>query len=92
MQICRVVGDVVSTVKNRALTGEKLLIVRPVDLDQKKHIGREMIAVDHVQAGPGDLVLVNREGGSAREVIGKKDTPAQAVIVAVIDDMDVQES
>ena len=88
MLICRVVGDVVSTVKNRHLEGEKLLIVQPVDLDCETEKGASLIALDRVDAGPNDLVLVNREGGGARMILGKPQIPVQAVIVAVIDAID----
>lgn len=89
MFICRVVGDVVSTIKNEHLRGHKLLIVQPVDLDGVTAKGESMIAVDKVDAGPNDLVLVNREGGSARQLLDNAKIPVQAVIVGVIDDIDI---
>ncbi|MDQ7053458.1 MAG: EutN/CcmL family microcompartment protein [candidate division KSB1 bacterium] len=89
MILCRVVGDVVSTVKNEHLHGKKLLLVQPVDLDTRSPAGATLIAVDHVQAGAGDLVLVNKEGGSARLMLADDRTPVQAVIVAVVDDLEV---
>lgn len=89
MLLCRVVGDVVSTIKNTQLKGEKLLLVQPVDLDAHSPAGNELIAVDKVQAGDGDLVLVNKEGGSARLMLDNPRTPVQAVIVAVVDGMEV---
>jgi microcompartment protein CcmK/EutM len=89
MLLCRVVGDVVSTIKNQHLKGEKLLLVQPVDLDTNTPTGNELIAVDKVQAGDGDLVLVNKEGGSARLILDNPLTPVQAVIVAVVDGMDL---
>ena len=92
MLLCRVVGDIVSTIKNKQLTGEKLLLVQPVDLDTHTPMGNELIAVDRVQAGDGDLVLVNKEGGSARMILKKPTTPVQAVIVAVVDGMDITSS
>jgi microcompartment protein CcmK/EutM len=89
MVISRVVGDIVSTQKNPHLKGYKLLLVQPVDLDGETPIGASMIALDKVDAGDGDLVLVNKEGGSARIMLQDEEVPVQAVIVAVIDDMDV---
>ena len=89
MLICRVVGDVVSTQKNIHLEGHKLLLVQPVDLDGRTPMGTSMIAVDKVDAGDGDLVLVNKEGGSARMLLGDDEIPVQAVIVGVIDGMEV---
>jgi len=91
MQICRIVGDVVSTVKNPHLEGYKLLIVEPVDLDQKTPTGPSMIAIDKVNAGINDLVLVNKEGSSARLLLNNENIPVQAVIVGVIDGFDVAE-
>lgn len=89
MLLCRVVGNVVSTIKNQYLKGEKLLLVQPVDLDTRTPTGTELIAVDKVQAGDDDLVLVNKEGGSARLILDNPRTPVQAVIVAVVDGMDL---
>jgi ethanolamine utilization protein EutN len=89
MLICRVVGDVVSTQKNAHLEGHKLLLVQPVDLDGTTPLGTSLIAVDKVDAGDGDLVLVNKEGGSARLLLDDDEIPVQAVIVGVIDGMDV---
>jgi len=89
MLICRIVGNIVSTHKNSHLQGHKLLIVQPVELDQKTPKGNSMIAVDRVNAGKDDLVLVNKEGSSARLMLGDDENPVQAVIVGVIDGMDV---
>ncbi len=90
MLICRVVGDVVSTQKNPHLTPYKLLIVQPVELDGKTAVGTSMLALDKVDAGENDLVLVNKEGGSARILLENEEIPVQAVIVAVIDGIDVE--
>ena len=89
MMICRVTGSVVSTHKNEHLTGHKIMVVQPVDLE-KKPIGSDLLALDEVSAGIGDLVLVMREGGSARIVFKNKKIPVQAVIVGVIDDFQVK--
>ncbi len=91
MILCRVVGDVVSTIKNTHLRGRKLLLVQPVELDTETPRGDELIAVDHAQAGEGDLVLVNKEGGGARMLLDDKKIPVQAVIVAVVDDLDIMD-
>jgi len=89
MLICRVIGDVVSTQKNVHLKGYKLLLVEPVDLDGRTATGPSMIALDKVDAGEDDLVLVNNEGGSARILLENEEIPVQAVVVGVIDGMDV---
>ncbi len=86
MQICRVIGDIVSTVKNEHFKGKKILIVQPLDLEDQPQ-GKAFLALDTVQAGPGDRVLVMREGGSARIIFEDNDIPVQAVITAVVDDI-----
>lgn len=91
MIICRVTGDLVSTVKNPSFEGYKLLIVQPLGLDGQNK-GASFIAVDKVDAGPEDLVLVNKEGGSARIILEDEHVPVQAVIVAVIDGVDIYDT
>lgn len=90
MILSRVVGDVVSTEMNERLRNNRLLLVEPVDLDGNS-IGPEMIALDAVDAGPGDLVLMMREGGSARIVMNDDKVPLQCVVVAVVDRLEVEE-
>ena len=90
MIICKVLGDIVSTVKNPHFEGKKILIVQPLDL-QGQPQGEAFIALDTVQAGVNDRVLVMREGGSARIVFNDNEIPVQAVITAVIDDVDIEE-
>ena len=88
MQICEIIGNVVYTVKNKHLVGKKILIVQPLDLDSNP-FGKEFLAVDSVGAGVGERVLTIREGGSARIVFDDKEIPIQAVIVAIIDGLDI---
>ena len=87
MILSRVTGSIVSTQKNSTLTEHKLLLVHPVDLDQKT-IGKEIVAIDTVDAGIGDLVLVIQEGAGAQQVLRRKDIPVHTVIVAVVDGFD----
>ncbi len=84
MIIGRVVGEVVSTAKVRTYEGCKLLQVQPLDLDRKPS-GLPMTAVDLVDAGPGDEVLICLEGQSAVDAIGIPDNPVDAVLLAVVD-------
>jgi microcompartment protein CcmK/EutM len=86
MILCRVTGDVVAPVKNDRLEGKKLLICQPIDLAGKQ-IGAALVAVDLVQAGEGDTVLVNKEGGGARITLGDEASPVQSLVVAVVDDV-----
>lgn len=87
MLIARVVGTVVSTVKDEKLTGRKLLILRQTD-EHGNATGKPYVAIDSVDAGEGDLVLT-AAGSSARQTWMTKDTPVDAVIMAVIDSLDV---
>lgn len=88
MRICQVVGSIVSTVKNHNLLNEKLLLVQPLDLDGRPN-GGELIAIDDVDAGIGDKVLVIFEGRAARDIRHKTVFPVRAVIVGVIDGIDI---
>jgi microcompartment protein CcmK/EutM len=88
MILARVVGDLYSTVKSPHFEGYKILVVQPLDLDLKPK-GNTLLALDRVDAGPDDVVLVNKEGGSARIIFENPDIPLQAVIVAVVDNLDV---
>lgn len=89
MTICKIIGDIVSTVKNKHFTGKKILIVQPLNLNGDPK-GNAFLALDTVQAGVGDRVLVMREGGSARIVFNDNNIPVQAVITAVVDGIDVE--
>lgn len=88
MNICRVLGPVVATIKHPAYHGEKLMGVQPVDTDGQTPLGSSYLAVDRAQAGEGDLVLVLTEGNGARQIIGIEPLPIRSVIVGVIDDLD----
>lgn len=88
MTLCTVTGTVVATVKHPSLTGRKLLICRPIDPESGAFAGGEMVAVDSVQAGEGDRVLVCDEGNAARLVLGEKDAPIRTMVVAIVDSVD----
>ncbi len=83
MQIARVVGNLVSTVKNRALEGRKLLIVQTLDPDLKPK-GQPMVALDAVGAGVGELVFWCR-GKEASFPFKRDETPTDCTIVGIID-------
>jgi microcompartment protein CcmK/EutM len=87
MLIARVIGTTVSTIKDEKLVSRKLLIVRQTD-ETGSPIGKPFVAVDTVDAGVGDLVLT-AAGSSARQTAITKDTPVDAVIMAVIDSLEV---
>src|SRR5436309_15460125 len=86
MIIARILGTVVSTQKDERLRGNKLLIVRPLNLDGSDASGY-VVAVDTVGAGFHERVLVVA-GSSARLAGGMKDRPVAAAIIGVIDTVD----
>jgi len=87
MLIARVIGTTVSTIKDPELTGRKLLLCRQTD-ETGAAIGKPYVAVDSVDAGVGDLVLT-AHGSSARQTEITKNRPVDAVIMAVIDSLEV---
>ncbi len=87
MLIAKVIGTTVSTIKDEKLVSKKLLIVRQTD-ESGNPAGKPFVAVDTVDAGIGDLVLTCA-GSSARQTAITKDTPVDAVIMAVIDSLEV---
>lgn len=87
MFLGKVVGTVWATRKDEQLVGMKLQIVKHVDLEYKLK-DTFVVAVDTVQAGVGDVVLV-ASGSSARQTTVTKNKPVDAVIMAVVDKLDV---
>jgi len=87
MIIARILGTVVSTQKDERLSGKKLLIVKPINLDGTDQSGY-IVAVDTVGAGFHERVLVVG-GSSARLAEGNKDCPVDSAIVGVIDSFEV---
>ena len=89
MILGRVVGTVVATRKDPRLVSNKLLVVRPVDPHGKVD-GGYLVAIDTVDAGVGETVLIV-SGSSARMASGLKDCPVDAAIVGIIDTVDIHE-
>lgn len=90
MYLGTVVGEVVSTHKNEQLRGKRLLLVQRLTLAMKPE-GVETICLDVVDAGVGDNVLVVQEGSSARKIFEDQWLPVQAVIVGVLDRVDLEQ-
>lgn len=94
MILARVTGTLTSEDKDPELRDYKLLVVQPLALDpadggwNPRDEGKDLIAVDRVDAGEGDLVLVVKEGNAARQITGRGRVPLQAVIVGVVDRID----
>lgn len=87
MLIAKVIGTTVSTIKDEKIAGTKLLIVRQAD-EKGEPFGKPFVAIDTVNAGVGDLVLT-ASGSSARQTTITKDRPVDAVIMAMIDSLEV---
>ncbi len=87
MLIAKVIGTTVSTIKDEKLQSLKLLVVRQTD-ERGNPVGKPFVAIDTVDAGAGDLVLTCA-GSSARQTAITKDTPVDAVIMSVIDSLEV---
>ncbi|MGF1448427.1 MAG: EutN/CcmL family microcompartment protein [Opitutales bacterium] len=94
MFLARVIGHVVSTKKDENLHGRKLLLLRPMLVDQAQPPGfkegsNTVVAVDVVGAGQGEMVLF-AQGSSARQAAGLKTLPVDAAIVGIVDAVDVE--
>jgi len=89
MYIGKVIGSVVATIKIDHLKNHKLLLVDQLNIDGEE-TGDYDIAVDVVQAGPGDTVLVIDEGTGARQILGIDPGAIRAVIVGVVDEIVLQ--
>ena len=87
MQICQVVGSVVSTQKDRKLHGAKLLLVQPLTLDGQPR-GVALLAIDSVGAGIGETVLVVIEGKAAGDALGRTAAAVDAAIIGIVDAVD----
>jgi ethanolamine utilization protein EutN/carbon dioxide concentrating mechanism protein CcmL len=88
MQIAKVIGTTVSTIKDQTLGGRKLLILRQTDVDGVPY-GKPYVAVDTLDAGVGDLVLT-AHGSSGRMTELTKNRPIDAVIMAVVDHLEIR--
>jgi ethanolamine utilization protein EutN len=84
----RVVGNVVATQQNAKLEGAKLMLVQPLDLEDKPR-GVPLLAIDGVDAGIGDRVLLIQDGRSAQMVLGKGTAAVDAAIIGVVDTVEL---
>ena len=94
MILARVEGTVVATKKTEKMTGSKFLFVRPLVIDpanpqQFKPGTNTLVVVDELGSGEGDIVLV-AQGSSARLGAKDKDTPLDAVVIGIVDTVDIK--
>ncbi|MFN7919100.1 MAG: EutN/CcmL family microcompartment protein [Bryobacteraceae bacterium] len=88
MLIGRVIGEVVATQKHESHEGRKALLVQPLHLDGSDR-GDAVVALDAVDAGIGDRVLLVTEGFSAMTSVGRPNSPIDMAVVGVIDRIDL---
>lgn len=88
MLIGRVIGDVVATQKVRSHEGRKILVVQPLNLDGSDR-GDPVLALDAVDAGIGERVLLTTEGFSAMTAVGRPNSPIDSAVIGVIDSVDL---
>ena len=84
MQIGRVMGQGVSTVKHPSLVGWRLLLVQLLTPDDKED-GEPLLAIDNLGAGVGDRVILSNDGASAREMVGDRKSPARWLVLGIAD-------
>jgi ethanolamine utilization protein EutN len=88
MLIARVIGEVVSTQKHSSHEGRKILLVQPLNLDDTPR-GDPVVALDAVDAGAGDKVLLVTEGFSAMTSVGRPQSPIDMAVIGFIDRIDL---
>ena len=89
MMLGRVIGKVVSTIKHSSHESRKALLVQPIELDGSDY-GVTLVALDAVDAGVGDRVLLTTEGYSAMTSVGRgTQAPIDAAIIGVVDRVDL---
>ncbi len=84
MQLARVVGHAVSTVKHASLHGWRLLLVQPLTPDGDAD-GEPLLAIDRLGAGPAHQVIISNDGAGAREMVGVKNSPVRWMVLGVRD-------
>lgn len=89
MKICRVLGNVVATAHHPAYDGQRLMVVQPLD-EHGEDNGSSFLAIDRVQSGPGDKVLVMSEGNGVRQLMGMGEIlPIRSLVVGIVDSVDI---
>lgn len=87
MLLGRIVGDVVATQKHASHEGRKALLVQPLNLDLSDR-GAAVVALDAVDAGVGDLVLLSTEGYSSMTSVGRPESPIDMAVIGIVDKID----
>ncbi len=88
MIIAKVVGTVVATQKDQSHEGRKILLVQPLSLEGSED-GHPLLALDGVDAGIGDRVLIVQEGWSAAATVNREGAPIDAAVIGVVDEVNM---
>jgi len=88
MLIARVIGEVVATQKHPSHEGRKVLVVQPLNLDGSDR-GDAVLALDAVDAGVGDRVLLSTDGWAASSATGRPQSPIDMAVIGFIDQVDI---
>lgn len=92
MILGKVKGTVTATLKHPVYKGKKVLVIQTLDYKLMREQGQSFLAVDSVQAGVGDIVLVAREGSTARQILGSDTDPFHSVVLGIVDEVDHESS
>ncbi len=87
MKLCKVIGNITTTISEPIYDGAKIMVVQPLDATMQP-VGESFLSCDFVQAGPGDVVLVAPEGNAARQLFKDNDAPVHSVITGIVDRVD----
>ena len=90
MLIARIIGDVVATQKDPSHNARKILLVQPLNLDGSDR-GEAVLALDAVDAGIGERVLLSTEGFSAMTAVDRPNSPIDAAVIGIIDEVSLIE-
>ena len=88
MLLAKVKGNIVLTQKNSYLKGHKLLLIHQIDLNGNYVGKKDIIALDLIDSGIGDTVLVVQEGAAVMQILGHRKAPVHTMIVAIVDKID----
>ena len=86
MRLARVMGTVVSTIHHEAYDDKRVMLCQPLN-PQGEPDGPQVVALDRVDSGPGDVVLILKEGTGVRQLFGETQFPVRSVIVGVVDEV-----
>ena len=86
MQLGKVIGSAVTTIKHPSLTGWKLLVVQALAADKRSADGDPLLVVDALGAGIGQLVMISSDGRGTRELVGDNRTPVRWTVMGIVDE------